>query len=229
MRGVRGVRMPRINLRPYNVCRSCGYGWSPRGHNLSSTCPRCGSFETRVDYSGCIVTILVVLALFCAKPCSNLLDGFNGKDTSTTPVKAVNAAPWKPQLTDGKVTLKKACDPWGFDDGGTALIVRTGEKGDQFLYVEHDGKSTEVLETDAVRRKPPANRISATRFPGCNRCRYLQFRRFGAGGRIPWLVVVAWPRGRSPLARGAPRRGQGVGSTALGHLSGSSSRASSTV
>lgn len=45
--------------RPNNRCESCGYEWSPRGHDVSSRCPSCGSpkvikivLETTTGYSG---------------------------------------------------------------------------------------------------------------------------------------------------------------------------------
>jgi hypothetical protein len=29
--------------RPMNQCANCGYTWHPRGHDLSTRCPNCGS------------------------------------------------------------------------------------------------------------------------------------------------------------------------------------------
>lgn len=145
--------MPRANLRPYNYCASCGYRWSPRGHNQSWRCPQCGSAETRVDYSGLILGALVVAALFCAKPCSDWLESFEekGVDSKAKPSTAADVAPWKPKLAEGKVTLKKDCDLWGYDEAGQALVVRSAAKGEQYTYVEHDRKSTEILDVDGAR------------------------------------------------------------------------------
>src|ERR1700733_10023683 len=35
-------------FRPENICRSCDYTWSPRGHNISRRCPHCGSSAVEV-------------------------------------------------------------------------------------------------------------------------------------------------------------------------------------
>ncbi|MDD5668537.1 MAG: hypothetical protein PHE58_00690 [Candidatus Omnitrophica bacterium] len=32
--------------RPQNCCSSCGYTWYPRGHEVSTNCPRCGAEKT---------------------------------------------------------------------------------------------------------------------------------------------------------------------------------------
>lgn len=36
--------------RPQNKCKSCGNMWYPRGKNLSSKCPNCGSKEVSVKW-----------------------------------------------------------------------------------------------------------------------------------------------------------------------------------
>lgn len=51
----------RMNKRPGNRCERCGYTWSPRGHNLSATCPRCQS--SRVKYNSSLGSTLFVLAV----------------------------------------------------------------------------------------------------------------------------------------------------------------------
>lgn len=40
--GSRSPYRPRSPLRPQNGCICCGYTWFPRGHDRSSSCPRCG-------------------------------------------------------------------------------------------------------------------------------------------------------------------------------------------
>ena len=47
-------------------------------------------------------------------------DGASKRSTTTRDALAA----WAPKLTDGKVTLKRTCDLWGYDDAGTAGLPR---------------------------------------------------------------------------------------------------------
>lgn len=45
--------------RPLNVCEDCQYTWHPRGKNLSPTCPRCGSQNTKIKPSSCLSPVII--------------------------------------------------------------------------------------------------------------------------------------------------------------------------
>ena len=53
-----------------------------------------------------------------------------------------------PSVDDGKVTVARACDLWGYDPGGVAVVVRQAASNEKLLYLDHDSKSTAVLDTD---------------------------------------------------------------------------------
>jgi predicted nucleic acid-binding Zn-ribbon protein len=38
-----------MRKKPRNRCQDCGYTWYPREKALASTCPRCGSFKTKLN------------------------------------------------------------------------------------------------------------------------------------------------------------------------------------
>lgn len=47
--------------RPQNKCKACGNTWYPRGKNISSKCPNCGSKDVSVVWSwGGVAALLVV-------------------------------------------------------------------------------------------------------------------------------------------------------------------------
>jgi uncharacterized membrane protein len=52
----------RRNLRSQNRCGSCGYTWSPRGHNVSRACPNCRSANVSAPGFplGCLIALLAV-------------------------------------------------------------------------------------------------------------------------------------------------------------------------
>lgn len=52
--------------RPQNKCKSCGYTWYPRGKNLSSKCPNCGSQDVSIKWSwgGLAAVVIIGGALF---------------------------------------------------------------------------------------------------------------------------------------------------------------------
>src|SRR5262245_22222288 len=61
-----GFRWPRWTQRPQNSCTKCGYTWYPRGHDLSSRCPNCGSAQVGlVPVAGAVggAALLVVLLI----------------------------------------------------------------------------------------------------------------------------------------------------------------------
>lgn len=60
----------RQTIRPLNKCGSCGKTWYPRGSNLSSKCPRCGSSKTKVAGLGILGTIgcFALVAMFGGHP-----------------------------------------------------------------------------------------------------------------------------------------------------------------
>jgi hypothetical protein len=54
--------MPR---RPLNECRACRYTWHPRGHNVSSRCPQCGSSDVQISMFtlpllGCLLALVMM-------------------------------------------------------------------------------------------------------------------------------------------------------------------------
>lgn len=53
----------RWTKRPQNHCRSCGYIWYPRGHNLSPRCPVCQSPEVELAIEALLRAIGYLLAL----------------------------------------------------------------------------------------------------------------------------------------------------------------------
>ncbi|MFY9223918.1 MAG: hypothetical protein WAQ98_14705 [Blastocatellia bacterium] len=53
-----------LTKRPQNVCKSCNYTWHPRGHSLSSKCPKCGSNLTSVGCMGIALSMFLVLIVF---------------------------------------------------------------------------------------------------------------------------------------------------------------------
>ena len=56
----------RNTKRPLNRCASCGKTWYPRGSNLSSRCPSCGSDKTKLaglGILGAVVSVLIGLVM----------------------------------------------------------------------------------------------------------------------------------------------------------------------
>ena len=56
----------RNTKRPLNRCTSCGKTWYPRGSNLSSRCPKCGSDKTKLaglGILGAVGSILIGLVM----------------------------------------------------------------------------------------------------------------------------------------------------------------------
>lgn len=56
--------------RPLNKCTSCGRTWYPRGSNVSSRCPSCGSSKTKIAGLGILGTIgsFVLIAILTGHP-----------------------------------------------------------------------------------------------------------------------------------------------------------------
>ncbi len=146
----------RATYRPGNVCKTCGYTFYPRGHNVSLRCPNCGSRDIRMSYAGCVLPIAVVLFLIYGQCRDKSGDGASKRSTTTRDAPAA----WAPKLTDGKVTLKRTCDLWGYDDAGTALVVREAAAGETYAYVGHDDMSTELLDADTTRHLWIVNRCA---------------------------------------------------------------------
>ncbi len=44
-----------------NGCKRCGYTWYPRGHNLSRSCPNCGSADVGFDLAGLWLLLIGVI------------------------------------------------------------------------------------------------------------------------------------------------------------------------
>jgi hypothetical protein len=57
------VGTARNTKRPLNKCTACGKTWYPRGGNLSSRCPKCGSGKTKIAGLGIIGTLGSVLLM----------------------------------------------------------------------------------------------------------------------------------------------------------------------
>lgn len=84
----------RATRRPQNVCKSCGYTWNPRGHNLSPNCPRCGGTKVRIVGGG-IVLIIALLVLWGICTGGHKKTGETGKSMtppSVAPVLATTQA-----------------------------------------------------------------------------------------------------------------------------------------
>jgi hypothetical protein len=47
----------RSTKRPLNRCTNCGKTWYPRGGNLSTRCPKCGSSKTKIAGLGILATL----------------------------------------------------------------------------------------------------------------------------------------------------------------------------
>jgi hypothetical protein len=58
------VATTRNTKRPLNRCASCGKTWYPRGGNLSSRCPKCGSGKTKLAGLGIIGTLGSLFLMF---------------------------------------------------------------------------------------------------------------------------------------------------------------------
>ncbi|ADG17723.1 hypothetical protein BC1002_3701 [Paraburkholderia atlantica] len=80
----------RNTKRPLNKCKSCGKTWYPRGSNLSSRCPRCGSSKTKVAGLGILGTI-ALLAILGGHPNKPAPDQSPAVDTSPAAI-ATNPA-----------------------------------------------------------------------------------------------------------------------------------------
>jgi hypothetical protein len=80
----------RATYRPSNVCGTCSYSWQPRGHNVSASCPNCGSRNVTVPnpFAGC----------------GTLLLWFVGLGTAAFVLDAISAA-WSAIGTSGQVAL----------------------------------------------------------------------------------------------------------------------------
>ncbi|MFM0336829.1 hypothetical protein [Paraburkholderia fungorum] len=94
------VATARNTKRPLNRCASCGKTWYPRGSNLSSRCPKCGSGKTKLAGLGIVGTLG---ALFLMLVMGGHPDRRN--DASITPsnsgsIQSGSDTPSSAQLTD---------------------------------------------------------------------------------------------------------------------------------
>jgi hypothetical protein len=58
------VAATRNTKRPLNRCTNCGKTWYPRGTNLSTRCPKCGSSKTKIAGLGIIGTLGSLFLIF---------------------------------------------------------------------------------------------------------------------------------------------------------------------
>ena len=69
-KGARVAATTKSTKRPLNKCKKCGRTWYPRGSNLSSRCPQCGSSKTTVAGLGIFGTIggIALVVMFSGHP-----------------------------------------------------------------------------------------------------------------------------------------------------------------
>lgn len=146
----------RFTQRPQNVCKSCGYVWYPRGHNVSLRCPRCGSTDVGISPVGCIVSVVFVCLIFFAgllmcNPCSgpHTSSPRSANFPTSSPASSENT-PSKgatPHLGK-KVETRRACDLWGHNPEGRPAIIGKVPVGVQAEGLRHAKGRTEVRLPD---------------------------------------------------------------------------------
>ena len=83
----------RNTKRPLNRCASCGKTWYPRGSNLSSRCPSCGSDKTKLAGLGILGAVVSVLIGLVMSGHSGNQNASANSAAMTQTTQSVNVAP----------------------------------------------------------------------------------------------------------------------------------------
>lgn len=88
----------RNTKRPLNRCTGCGKTWYPRGGNLSSRCPKCGSSKTKLAGLGIIGTLgsLFLMLIMGGHPDNH--NSATGANPTESSVRSVGDLPSSSQL-----------------------------------------------------------------------------------------------------------------------------------
>jgi hypothetical protein len=128
--------------RPINKCRRCNNTWHPKGKNVSSVCPSCGSVEveavlpTQKEKGFIWKATLVALALAAAP---GFLGGFfssgNNYEPAAQPVQAAQPTQPAPSVSPPNSDPSKNC--WWFKEGDNYM---TGDNCTITSHIESSGQ-----------------------------------------------------------------------------------------
>ena len=86
----------RRNKHSTNACRACGHTWAPRGHAVSSSCPRCGSTKVTVPAQlgciGCLAVLAAMMVLVSVAKCVAVVDQHRAESAGILSLVAAGGA-----------------------------------------------------------------------------------------------------------------------------------------
>jgi hypothetical protein len=135
----------RGTFRPLNQCRTCGYTWHPRGHNLSRVCPACGSGDVQVHPFEQLKTALTLGTMCFVALCAGV-----ALCNDPPPARGHSQTARATASQGGTVQLTRACDLWGFDAAGEPVVLAKAPAGATYDVVAVDDKSYQIRTSEGL-------------------------------------------------------------------------------
>lgn len=154
--------------RPLNKCKDCGKTWYPRGSNVSSRCPRCGSTKTKVAGLGILGTIgaLVLMATFSGHPNSStnqnavintgptppvvvtkpVTEAYSRDVSANNTPASVSSAPVAPQSSAAGIAAPDQAQDSSMDDASAATQVGSRKDTQKELQSTQPQESSDVFK-----------------------------------------------------------------------------------
>jgi hypothetical protein len=138
--------------RSQNRCKACGYTWYPRGKNISSKCPDCGSRDVGVSGGALGLGALLIVGFM-------IFGGGKDKPPAGSPAEVINPASAQEDLTvdptaapvheTSQQRTVNVPEPLSDASAGSA----PPESAEAAKDCETDGKTSKCPVPDAVRNK----------------------------------------------------------------------------